>query len=59
VSNPFGRRCGWCAVQLRWWQLNNCRKCKAAINEPIFRTSPCRMGERLRELPDRWRGLSW
>lgn len=25
------RRCWWCAVTLRWWQLNSCRRCKRAL----------------------------
>jgi hypothetical protein len=24
----YRRRCAWCAVKLRSWQLNLCRKCK-------------------------------
>jgi hypothetical protein len=27
----FRRRCGWCAVELRWWQLNLCRTCKQDV----------------------------
>lgn len=25
----FRRRCAWCGVVLRGWQLNRCRRCKA------------------------------
>lgn len=25
------RRCFWCVVELRWWQLNACRRCKESI----------------------------
>lgn len=27
----FRRRCAWCAVALRGWQLNLCRLCKRAV----------------------------
>lgn len=33
----FRRRCCWCAVQLRGWQLNACRGCKRAI---VYSPSP-------------------
>lgn len=29
-SGP-GRRCGWCGVGLRWWQINYCRICKRVL----------------------------
>lgn len=33
----FRRRCCWCGVQLRGWQLNACRTCKRAI---VYSPSP-------------------
>lgn len=27
------RRCGWCAVRLRWWQWVHCRICGPAMSE--------------------------
>lgn len=32
----FRRRCAWCGVILRGWQLNLCRRCKQAVkwNKP-------------------------
>lgn len=27
----FRRRCSWCGVVLRLWQLNLCRKCKQCV----------------------------
>lgn len=40
----FRRRCGWCGVQLRGWQLNLCRLCRpAALYSP---SPPCLHGSR-------------
>ena len=30
----FRRRCAWCAVVLRGWQLNLCRRCKVRVVLP-------------------------
>lgn len=27
------RRCEWCAVRLRWWQIAYCRNCNHALSE--------------------------
>lgn len=52
---PFRRRCGWCAVPLRAWQLNLCQTCKPAVlGSP---SPPCGEGARWAEKPDarpRW-----
>lgn len=50
------RRCGWCAVRLRWWQLHWCRRCALGLADKHGFSPPCLSGARLRERPDRW---SW
>lgn len=54
----FRRRCGWCGVQLRAWQLNLCRVCRfrADGNAGIYLSGggpPCREGARWNAAPDR------
>ena len=55
-SLGFRRRCGWCAVQLRGWQLNLCRRCKAASSDAgIYLQGggpPCGHGSRFDAYPD-------
>lgn len=56
----FRRRCAWCGVQLRGWQLNLCRLCKgpATGDAGIYLSSggpPCRQGSRWNAQPDKWR----
>jgi hypothetical protein len=50
----FRRRCAWCGVVLRGWQLNLCRLCgpkaKCEAGGP-----PCQSGSRWDAEPDRWR----
>lgn len=50
------RRCNWCGVELRWWQINHCRRCGQAVrlNEP---GPPCKSGSRWYEDPDG--GIGW
>lgn len=48
----FRRRCAWCGVVLRGWQLNLCRTCGPAVREPIVRSSPCGQASRWEEAPD-------
>ncbi|QWS68228.1 hypothetical protein SEA_VANLEE_111 [Gordonia phage VanLee] len=55
LSRPtlgFRRRCGWCGVQLRIWQRNNCKRCRLAIEEPAVRSSPTPEGSRWDAEPD-------
>ena len=48
----FRRRCAWCGVVLRNWQLNRCRMCKRHI---LYSNSPpCLHGSRWEAEPDRW-----
>ena len=51
-----GKRCGWCAQRLRWWQRRSCRRCGLAISDPLA-GPPCRAGSRMTEQTDRapWR----
>lgn len=49
---PFRRRCGWCGVRLRGWQLNLCQLCGPAVRSADFRTSPCSQYSRLNEPAD-------
>lgn len=49
----FRRRCAWCGVMLRAWQLNMCRRCRSA--EQGRASAPCGQASRWREEPDRWR----
>jgi hypothetical protein len=47
----FRRRCAWCGVVLRGWQLNRCRMCKRAI---LYSPSPpCAHASRWESEPDR------
>lgn len=52
----FRRRCAWCGVQLRGWQLNMCRGCKAhTADAGIYLQSggpPCPHGSRWDAAPD-------
>ena len=50
----FRRRCAWCGVQLRAWQMNLCRTCHrpAALAHV---GPPCPEGSRWGQAPDRWR----
>jgi predicted RNase H-like HicB family nuclease len=46
----FRRRCAWCGVVLRGWQLNCCRRCKRAVD---YSPSPwCGSGSRWDAEPD-------
>ncbi|QXN74299.1 membrane protein [Gordonia phage ObLaDi] len=49
---PFRRRCSWCGVQLRLWQINLCRRCRPAVSEPAVRSSPTPEGSRWDADPD-------
>lgn len=51
----FRRRCGWCGVQLRGWQLNLCRYCKLKVESPAVVSAPCPQGSRWDAEPDRIR----
>jgi hypothetical protein len=58
-SLPFRRRCGWCGVRLRAWQLNLCRICRprATGDCGIYLSSggpPCSHGARWDAEPDRF-----
>lgn len=44
------RRCSWCGVKLRGWQLSMCRLCGGADDR-----APCFHGSRWDEQPDAWR----
>jgi hypothetical protein len=49
----FRRRCAWCGVALRGWQVNCCRRCKRAVK---FSPSPwCVSASRWTAAPDTWR----
>lgn len=54
VTYGFRRRCGWCGVTLRGWQLNLCRRCKSAVKEMPGRLTspPCKSQSRWEETPD-------
>lgn len=49
----FRRRCSWCGVVLRGWQLNMCRLCKTAASVEWL-GAPCVHGSRWDEAPDEW-----
>jgi hypothetical protein len=52
----FRRRCAWCGVVLRGWQLNCCRRCKRAV---VYSPSPwCVSGSRWDAEPDAPRSLA-
>lgn len=55
----FRRRCGWCGVVLRAWQLNLCRGCRLAASDlaplPFLSSPPCPSGSRWKAAPDPWR----
>jgi hypothetical protein len=60
ARHGFRRRCSWCGVVLRGWQLNSCRTCKAAIGSVGLPgrglgSAPCPHGSRWDAEPDRWR----
>ena len=49
----FRRRCAWCGVVLRGWQLNCCRTCKHAV---VFSPSPpFAHASRWDDEPDPWK----
>lgn len=53
----FRRRCAWCGVQLRWWQLNLCRLCgpRAKGDAGIYLSAggpPCPHASRWDAVPD-------
>jgi hypothetical protein len=50
------RRCFWCGVKLRAWQLNACRQCRRAHrnNAP---SPPFPRASRWDDPPDRWRWM--
>lgn len=54
----FRRRCAWCGLVLRGWQLNMCRGCKARTNDAgIYLQSGgprCSAGAMWDAEPDRW-----
>jgi hypothetical protein len=55
----FRRRCAWCGVALRGWQLNLCRTCKTAVLAlPVagmLDSPPCPHASRWDDEPDTWR----
>lgn len=55
MSAGFRRRCGWCGVPLKWWQLNLCRMCRPAVvlDAP---SPPCGYGSRWHEEDEYERG---
>lgn len=50
----FRKRCGWCGVELRRWQRDLCRNCRAHANDPGA-SSPCVHGSRWDAEPDVWK----
>lgn len=57
TTYPFRRRCGWCGVPLRGWQLNLCQLCKprATGDAGIYLQSggpPCGQAARWTDVPD-------
>lgn len=53
----FRRRCAWCGVVLRGWQLNLCRRCKSCVGQ-MYGGPWCMSRSRWEEQPDerkRWR----
>lgn len=54
----FRRRCAWCGVQLRGWQLNKCRECGLRTGDcGIYLQSggpPCHEQSRWGAEPDDW-----
>lgn len=53
----FRKRCGWCGVQLRRWQLDLCRRCRDAHNGGG--SAPYPQGSRWEAEPDPWRRYRW
>lgn len=52
----FRRRCGWCGVVLRGWQLNLCRRCKERVS--LSWADPWTVSKsRWDDQPDEWRWL--
>lgn len=49
----FRRRCGWCGVVLRAWQLNLCRVCRFYVRYD-HPSPPCVSGSRWDAQPDPW-----
>lgn len=47
----FRRRCAWCFVELRGWQLNLCRRCGRHVRAG-HPSPPCPLGSRVDEAPD-------
>jgi len=58
-TRVFVRRCGWCGVRLRGWQVNLCQLCGPAVRSSDFRSSPCVQASRWDEPMDRHSRLSW
>lgn len=50
----FRRRCAWCGVVLRGWQLNLCRLCGPKAKHELG-GPPCQSGSRWDAEPDAWR----
>lgn len=48
---PFRRRCGWCGVPLRGWQLNLCQLCAPNVRDN-WPSPPCGQAERWTDVPD-------
>ncbi len=55
VKLGFRRRCAWCGVQLRGWQLNVCRLCRWPAKVAIWADPPCMHASRWDAEPDTWR----
>lgn len=58
MTAGWRRRCSWCGVQLRGWQLNLCQLCKprATGDAGIYLQSggpPCGQAARWTDVPDR------
>jgi hypothetical protein len=57
MSERFRRRCAWCGVVLRGWQMNRCRRCAIAIrSEPRHPGTGlwCSHASRWEAEPDAW-----
>ena len=59
IQFGFRRRCGWCGVTLRGWQLNLCRQCRqySRGDAGIYLQSggpPCSRASRWDADPDTW-----
>jgi hypothetical protein len=45
------RRCGWCGVMLRWYQINFCRVCAFHLRYDMS-SPPCEQASRWNSAPD-------